>query len=883
MKVNLVVSIFIFSMVTMSFATKNHITTVIEVSKLWKFKTGDNADYYKIDYDDNAWKTINVENVWEYQGYADYNGIAWYRAKIVIPASFRKNYQKHEYLILRLGKVDDVDDTYFNGVKIGGETGWDLYRTYLIPTDLIKWDQENVLAIRVNDFDGNGGMYGGRVKIADFRLENILSLRTTDKPFIFTENRGKDFKTNLFFDFKVPMEQLEGTLSVKAYDPVNNDVVFKHMTNITVGSNAKSSYSTTIPIETPRTCKIEYSFYTESLDDTLRYSTLISYILFSHINEHYEYPLVKNDIPDKAVPFCLDNIRLEGYLNERLDANLFQRLLNIDETGILECYYNRPGKQTWIGEYAGKYLHAASRVWQSTKNLQLKKQMDRIVEILINCQKEDGYLGTYLPVNYWTEWDVWAHKYNLLGLLSYYSVTGYVPALEASKRMGDLLCRTFGENDGQLNIIHSSAHVGMASTSVLEPMTYLYRYTGDQKYLDFCNYIIKAYEYDDGPRIISTLNSIGKVDKTANAKAYEMMSNLTGVVKLYQLTGDEKLLKAAENAWNDISINKLYITGTASNRELFPEDFVLPAGNDAHMGEGCVTTTWLQFSQALYYLTGEAKYMDEIEKTIYNHLLAAENPRTGCVSYYTALQGVKPYRCSINGHCCLASVPRGIAAIPELIYAKSAINGCFINVYSSGNIDDTLKTSKDLLIPFNLTINSEFPESGTADITVTVSEPAEFNIALRVPIWSKNFVARVGGKIYRGIPGQYLNISRRWKKKSGIKISMDLNVQILDGGGSYPGYVSLKSGPQILAFDQALNPTVQDPDKITWNSPEPVILSKKRLPETWIGSQVYTVKALYEGKPVDIKLVPFADAGQTGGEVRVWIPVAERKNKNSIL
>ena len=112
-----------------------------------------------------------------------------------------------------------------------------------------------------------------------------------------------------------------------------------------------------------------------------------------------------------------------------------------------------PGKQTWVGEYVGKYLHAASRAWRFSKNEQLKEQMDRIVDILIACQNDDGYLGTYLPAYYWTEWDVWAHKYNLLGLLSYYSATGYKPALEASIKIGDLLCRTFGEEKGQRNII----------------------------------------------------------------------------------------------------------------------------------------------------------------------------------------------------------------------------------------------------------------------------------------------------------------------------------------------------------------------------------------------------------------------------------------------
>lgn len=106
-----------------------------------------------------------------------------------------------------------------------------------------------------------------------------------------------------------------------------------------------------------------------------------------------------------------------------------------------------------------------------------------------------------MPADYWTKWDVWAHKYNLLGLLSYYSVTGYKPALEASIKMGDLLCKTFGEKEGQRNIIENIYHAGMNNTSVLEPMKYLYRFTGDQKYLDFCNYIVKAFDYEKGQGI----------------------------------------------------------------------------------------------------------------------------------------------------------------------------------------------------------------------------------------------------------------------------------------------------------------------------------------------------------------------------------------------
>ena len=872
MKCIIIICLFIFiGMLTISYASTNQKNENIELPKVWKFQTGDNIDYSRPDYNDQAWNTINVENFWESQGYANYDGIAWYRTKIVIPIRFKEKNEILKYMRVQLGRIDDGDDTYFNGVHIGGQTSWDLYRSYLIPTNLIKWDKENVLAIRVNDIVGNGGMYGGPNRIVDVRLADGLSLKSSGKPSEFITESGNEFIKKVFFDFNVPIERIEGTLTIKVYDPVKKTIVYSHADNITIGSKADSSYTFKVQIKNTNTYKMEYCFYSKLIADTLRYNTIFSYKPTLRTNEHFEYPLVKNIVADKTIPFGLEDIQLEGYLNERSNANLVQRLLNIDESGILECYYNRPGNQTWIGEYVGKYLHAASRVWRSTKNVQLKNQMDRIVDILISCQNEDGYLGTYLPKNYWTEWDVWAHKYNLLGLLSYYSFTGYRPALQSSIKMGDLLCRTFGEKDGQLNIINSSSHIGMASTSVLEPMTYLYRYTGDKKYLDFCNYIIKAYEYDKGPKIISTLTSNGKVDKTADGKAYEMLSNLTGIVKLYQLTGNEKLLKAAENAWNDVCTNKLYITGTASRGETFPEDFILPAGNDAHMGEGCVTTTWMQFSQALYYLTGESKYIDEIEKTIYNHLFAAENPQTGCVSYYTALQGKQQFRCTIDAHCCLASVPRGIAAIPELVYAKSVTNGCFINIYSAGNFNDNLKTSDGRLIPVKLSVSTKFPESGFAVITVSTPKPDSFNIAFRVPAWCKSYIAKVAGKVYKGIPGQYLNITKMWNDNSKIEVTMDLNVQELNGGISYPGFVAIKSGPQILAFDQALNTEIKDIEKIEIENTNIQLLPNTGLPSSWFGTEVYELNASYNKKPVVLKLVPFAEAGQTRGEVRVWM------------
>ena len=867
-----IIAISSISITTVSFTPENN-NDSIPLPDNWKFHTGDNPDFSQPGFNDSGWGEIPIGKEWEANGYANYDGIGWYRTKIIIPSTLKKSDAILNALKISLGKIDDADSTYFNGKFIGAMSGWETVRDYLIAYNLVNWDKENTIAVRVNDEGGNGGFRYG-----PFYLDNQVSL--SDVGMInaapaSSENAGHLDKLpghqKMIFSFKTPVDKVEGVINVKIFNPANNHVAYSKAAPITIGIKADSAYTVAVDIQEPGAYLMNVFFTSKYFIDTLKYSTLYKYNTIKRTDEKTVPPVVNLTIFDKAIPFALDAVKLGGYLDERLNANLTERLLKIDETGILECYYSRPGKQTWVGEYPGKYLHAAARVWQYSKNAALKTQMDRIVDILIACQNPDGYLGTYMPKDYWTHWDVWAHKYNTLGLLSYYAVTGCQTALDACKKMGDLLCRTFGEGKGQRNIVESSGHVGMASTSVLEPMTYLYRYTGDKKYLDFCNYIIKAYDSPKGPKIIATLTTVGKVDKTANAKAYEMTSNLIGVVKLYQLTGDRILLKAAENAWNDISTYKLYITGTASEHEFYRKDFDLPAEIDNKMGEGCVTTTWLQFNQALYNLTGEVKYINEIEKTIYNHLFAAENPQTGCVSYYTALQGVKPYRCNIDAHCCLASVPRGIAAIPELAFTKNASNGFDINLYTAAKFAGKIKTKDGKDVAVDCALETAFPENGIINIKLNPATKTAFRVALRVPVWCSNFKAIVNGKLLKGIPGTYLNIDETWSKNTIIKVSFDIQTVRFDGGISYPNSIAFKVGPQVLAIDQTLNQQIKNFDAVAVGKSATVSVSKTLLPKSWVGSQVFKTNATYNGKAIDLILVPFADAGQTGGEVRVWM------------
>ena len=554
---------------------------------------------------------------------------------------------------------------------------------------------------------------------------------------------------------------------------------------------------------------------------------------------------VEDKVQDRFVPAPYDRQKIEGLLGRRLQVNLEGRLLHVDEARLLAGFEHRPGEQDWIGEHAGKFLHAAGNTWLYTHDARLKAIMDRIARGLIAAQEPDGYLGTYTDDKRWTSWDVWVHKYDLIGLLTYYHVTGYEPALDAARKIGDLLCRTFGEQPGQRDIVKAGEHVGMAATSVLEPMVMLYRYTGERRYLDFCFYITRAYDQPEGPKIIRSLDETGSVFKTANAKAYEMMSNLVGLAELYRLTGERKFLEPVLAAWKDISTKRLYITGTTSSSEHFRDDFDLPGEEKSDVGEGYATVTWLQLNWQLLRLTGEAQYARELERTVYNQLLGAQDPHNGNICYFTPLNGKKNPTPGIN--CCVSSEPRGISMIPQIAWG-SLENGVTVELYTPGEAE---------IAGVRLKSETRFPADGAVTLTVAPAEERRFPLFLRVPSWTRKFTAMAGGRKLAGKPGEYLKIDRQWKSGDRVEIAMDMTVRLLDGGKSYPNSVAIERGPQVLALEKSLNAVPLEKAAISQHD------LRLEAAAGWDGAQAYRLEA----GGTQLTLVPFADAR----EYRVWL------------
>ena len=566
---------------------------------------------------------------------------------------------------------------------------------------------------------------------------------------------------------------------------------------------------------------------------------------------------VASRLPDVLQPVEPSAVKIQGWLGARIDANERNRLAVVDTAPLLAGYLKKPGEHPWIGEHVGKWLHAATLAWAESSDEALRHKLDQVAAELIAAQEPDGYLGTYLPDRRFgkyegADWDVWSHKYNLIGLLTYYRYTGHEPALAAARRIGDLLIATF---PAKKSILAAGTHVGMAATSVLEPVVELYRLTGDERYLAFARYIVSAYDEPGGPAIVRTLLTVKDVSRTANGKAYEMLSNLVGLCEYARVTGDRALLGAVTNAWTDIVQNRLYLTGTASTHEHFGANHELPNGEDAHVGETCVTTTWIQLNLQLLRLTGNPAHADEIERALYNHLTAAQNPRGDDWCYFTALEGVKHYDKGIT--CCHSSGPRGLALAPTAAYLQGD-DTLYVSTFESSQARFQVGGT-----PVEIVQESAFPREGRSTLVIRVAQPVRFALKVRVPAWAAPL--RAGDVVSDG--GWATLPAQTWRDGDRVELAFALHGRVIRGEYTNYARAALAWGPFVLAVDSASNPRLDSLQALrVAGEAGPVLAGAGEALSFRVRA-----RGAWDDAPRDYTLVPFADAGAAGGPYRVWL------------
>jgi DUF1680 family protein len=595
--------------------------------------------------------------------------------------------------------------------------------------------------------------------------------------------------------------------------------------------------------------------------------------------------ILADKIPDKLSTYTPNSIKIGGYLGEKINLVIEKRIKSQDIEMLVEPFRHKDETHLWQSEFWGKWIQSAIASYDYNRDPEMLIIIKRAVYELLTTQMESGYIGNYSDKAQLQQWDIWGRKYTLLGLLAYYDLTGDKAALKASCRLADNLLGQVGP--GKVNIVKTGNYRGMPSSSILEPIVYLYRRTGDSKYLDFAKYIVEQWETPDGPKLISNaLAGIAVSERFPHPsvwwsyengqKAYEMMSCYEGLLELYRITGEPAYLKAVEMAVKNIIESEINIAGSGTAFECFYNGARYQTEPTYHTMETCVTMTWMKLCFNLLRLTENPAYADQIEKSAYNALMASLKGDGSQIAKYSPLGGIRyagEEQCGMPINCCNANGPRAFMMLPRFA-VMGGKNEIFINVYGKS----------ESVIPLNLknrvTVEqiSEYPVSDRVEIIVNPEKPESFTIAFRIPEWSATSEMTINGTQVSGITaGIYKKITRVWNKSDKVILKLDLSGRLI----TLNGYQAIIRGPVVLSRDCRFGDGfIYESAVVKENNWKVDLLpSNKKPANVWMAFTAPLVLGTdLEGdfrNPVQTGFCDFASAGNTWGEdsrYRVWIP-----------
>lgn len=576
-------------------------------------------------------------------------------------------------------------------------------------------------------------------------------------------------------------------------------------------------------------------------------------------------------------------LKISGYLGTRIDDCIEHRVKAQDVEHLLEPFRTRNETHRWQSEFWGKWIQGAIGSYKYNKDPELYQIIKNAADGLIATQTPDGYIGNYAPDAQLAQWDVWGRKYSMLGLIAWYDLSGDKKALASACKVLDHLMTQVGPD--KKNIVETGNYLGMASTSVLEPVIYLYNRTEKKEYLDFAEYIVREWETPSGPQLISkAINGVSVstrfphpkqwFSRENGQKAYEMMSCYEGLLELYKITGNTLYLSVVEKTVNKIIDEEINVAGSGSAFECWYGGRERQTFPTYHTMETCVTFTWMQLCNRLLDITGNSLYADYIENSIYNALLASLKSDASQIAKYSPLEGWRhegEEQCGMHINCCNANGPRGFALIPAYAYQIKG-ETIFLNLYSQSESTVQLPGKKEV----KLTQQTDYPITGTIRISVDPAKKSHFALSLRIPSWSKQTSLKVNGsKITDVLPGSYCTIERDWNKGDQITVELDMRAKVVELNQAQ----AIVRGPVVLARDSRFNDGAVDEASVIVVKDGYVDLTpSKNAGFTWMSFTAPLVLGTdLEGNrtPVNVHFCDFASAGNTWDKkvrYRVWLP-----------
>ena len=528
------------------------------------------------------------------------------------------------------------------------------------------------------------------------------------------------------------------------------------------------------------------------------------------------------------------------------------RYKNFEMAAYTLQHPGHPGLQTkeWdVSKFMGfsfddtdvyKTIEGASYVLQTYPDAKLKAYIDSVLDVVGAAQEPDGYLYTARTINpehphqwsgkkRWEVEEILSHElYNLGHMVdaacAHYQATGSTKFLDIAKRYADCVIREVGPNAGQACVVpgHQIAEMALAR---------LYVITGEKKYLDEAKFLLD-YRGKTGRKDIYSQSDKPVVEqKEAWGHAVRAGYMYASMADVAALTGDEDYIKAINTIYENIVSRKYYLTGGIGARhagEAFGADYELP--NLTAYNETCAAISMVYLFERMFLLHGDAKYIDCLERTLYNGVISGMSVDGGKFFYPNPLSSDGEYRFNSDNTktrqpwfgcaCCPSNLCRFIPSMPGYIYGVRD-NNLYVNLFAAN-------TATIAVGGKNVTLeqSTQYPWDGDIAIKVVQNKAKAFNMMVRIPGWVQNQVVpsdlysfsddilsgyevSVNGQAVKGeLQNGYLVINRNWKKGDVVRIHFDMPVRTVIANrrvNDDRGRIAVERGPLVYCAEWADN------------------------------------------------------------------------------
>ena len=551
-----------------------------------------------------------------------------------------------------------------------------------------------------------------------------------------------------------------------------------------------------------------------------------------------------------------------------------------------------------------KALEAISYSLKNHPDAAMQKKADDWIDLIAAAQLPDGYINTYyslqFPEKRWT--DMSMHEdYNgghlIEAAVAYYEATGKRKLLDVAIRFANHFNSLFGAGKRDWVTGHQELELALVK---------LYKVTKEAKYLQLADWLLSerghqkgvGYTWTDWKDTAYTqdLKPV-KEQKEITGHAVRAMYMYTGAADVAALTGDEGYMHAMKDVWEDVVYRNMYITGgigSSGGNEGFSVDYDLP--NENAYCETCASVGMVLWNQRMGMLTGESKYVDVLEKSLYNGALDGISLAGDKFFYGNTLasMGKQARRDWFGTACCPANIARLIESLGNYIYGYSNSN-IWVNLFVGSN---TTIPVGDQQVP--LIMNTHYPWDGKVELTVTPQKKTRFGFRVRIPGWATGDAVPGGLYAFRdthaagitvqlnGKPVQYemdkgyLVIEREWNKGDQITINIPMDIKRVTSRPEVKANierVAIQRGPIIYCVEGADNTgramNIVLPKTAFLSAIPQTILSEKVIS---IQTEATVLSVSADGQHVQtekkkITAIPYYTWNNRGpGQMLVWLP-----------